>query len=365
MNQSVLEQIPRWSNGRSVYHRQKLIHIYLRALGHTQMGRRRSRTRGKKSGGLSRRAAIGLIGAAGAVGLGTVYGTGAFERVNSIRQSDVGAASDSNALLGIEEKSPSGTDGDRVTLLKLTNNFAETIDSVDVSVVDSGDLTLSKIVTPNSIAPDQSGSVTAKISCPGKITEQVDLDIRAKTSGSIVSVIRSVTVTCQAPSLDPKDCEDVWKMACDYNEGPRMQIQNQTKGGSVCIDQSGTVGVQLQKGSTISSFLRITTGQNVNQVHLQENSVIEGALAIKACKNVNSILLQGTKEDNGSEIKGDVCIKAGGKVDVTLEQTSIIHRDLKIDADGPVSVTIVGDSKVEGTINKNWNSGWTNDNCGN
>lgn len=325
------------------------------------MARRRRRGAKKKSGGISRRLALGLMAAASAVGLGAVLGTGAVERINSIRGSDVGVASDDNALLGVNEKDPTGTDGDTVTLATLTNNFDVTLDTFDVSVISSGDISLSNIVTPGSIDPDQTGDITADIGCTETVTENVELKISGRGSGLESTVVRTVSVKCEV-DLDPLECEDVWDLTCDYNEGSSLQLDNGTRDGSVCMDNNGDVSVQLQTGSTIESFLRITSGDNAD-IQLQEDSIIKGAVAIKACSDVNSVQLQGSSEDTGSEIKGDLCIRAGGSVDIQLQQTSIIGRDLKIDADGDISVSIEGNSEVKGTIDKSWNSGWTNNYC--
>jgi hypothetical protein len=150
---------------------------------------------------LSRRALLTLLGTGG-IGVGSVYGTGAFSRVAGDRSIDVDPASDDDTLLGIDIRNPSGRTGERVTLLELTNQFVEPVETVTASVdgPSNAPVDVSGLRTPDRLAVGESGEITAPLSCGSDASGSADVSVTASGADTSVTLTRSVPVACRVPT---------------------------------------------------------------------------------------------------------------------------------------------------------------------
>ncbi|MGM0605467.1 MAG: hypothetical protein ACQETB_07315 [Halobacteriota archaeon] len=164
------------------------------------MSRRDSKRRSVgSSGSLSRRSALALLGGGGLLAMS---GSGAFDAVSADRAFTVDVSDDDEARLGIEIDAPTVTDGDSITVLRLTNGFGEAWDSITVSVLSSGtlDVTVEEILTANeTVSPGDSIDVDATVSCDTAGTVPVQLEITASGPTESVTAVRTVEVTCESP----------------------------------------------------------------------------------------------------------------------------------------------------------------------
>lgn len=311
----------------------------------------KSRTRGSGTW-VSRRVALGLI-LSGGVAIG-IQRSGAFSSVQGDRQPNIGATDDENAVLGIDLKHPSGTDGDRVELAELENRLVNPLDTVDITVHDTGTIDLTDVQHPSGLSPGSSGSVSAQIDCSNSITETVTLEIDVSGSEQSIVAERDVDVTCGSEQFDPFDCQDVWKDGedhCDYRERGELELEGTTREGNVCVTSRDDSDIQLQGGSGIEGFLRVEAGGGAD-LDMEGDGSIEKTVVINACGEVNVDIDSGT-------IEGDLCIDTGGDVD-GIGDGAVVEGDLKIDASGDVDID---EGTVEGTTEEGWNSGFDNSHC--
>lgn len=283
--------------------------------------RRRSRSRGRGGPSLSRRSAIGLIGAGGAL---LAAGSGAYFSIMGERPFDIGAADDDIALLGIDTLERSGSEGERVDLLRLTNGFGHSLTEIDVTVEDIGppdNLDITGIETPDSLAPhgsdgDEIGYVSGVIeNCTGQPTVPVDLFIKAAGGGDSVEGTRTAEVRCVVVDIDPYDCRDILdrpRSECAYPKTGSSDIEDD-KDGDVCIDGSeGTADVDVSNNVEIDGFLRVIDATDISFT-LGNNAMIDGAVNLhEAETNVTATL------KNNSHIAGDFCASGNGTVTVDI-----------------------------------------------
>lgn len=161
---------------------------------------RRRRKRGHSSGSRSRRSVLCL--AAGALGIGGVYGSQAFSGTALRRPLGISVSNDSRSLLAIESEDPIVGTGERTTLVRLTNNFEETLDDISVEIENtaSSELDVAEFTTPNPLEPDESGAVRASITADSSVTETVRVAIRASSDRESVVVSRDLTVSYEPES---------------------------------------------------------------------------------------------------------------------------------------------------------------------
>ncbi len=283
------------------------------------MARKRTRSRGESGGSVSRRTVLGAVALGGAGVLG-LRETGALSAGTGDRAFSAGTAGDDKAFLGIAPGDPdeyddlavSGTDGETVPVLTLTNNSGEVLDSVTVTSTPSGspNVELTDIDTPRSIAPGASDTVTATLSCGSAATEDVRLSIQVSGPGGSVTAERDVSVECE-----PRICvTEITGGEVEYELGG-----NDTEPCTVEIRSDDEVEVDMFGRATIEGYLDIVADGEV-EVEMTETSRIEG----------------------------DLRIESGDEVEVELEGNSSIGGDLVIVADGDVEVE--GESRVEGEL---------------
>ena len=283
------------------------------------MARKRSRSRGTSDGSVSRRTILTAVtlGGAGLLGLRE---TGALSAGMGDRVFSAGTAGDDSAFLGIapgdpdeyDELAVSGTDGETVPVLTLTNNSGGALDSVIVTSTPLGspNIEFTDIGTPRSIAPGASETVTATLSCGSASTEDVRLSIQVSGPGGSVTAERDVSVECE----------------------PRICITEIT---------GGEVEYELGGNDTEPCAVEIRSDDEV-EVDMFGRATIEGYLDIVADSEVE------VEMTGDSRIEGDLRIESGDEVEVELEGNSSIGGDLVIVADGDIEVE--GESRVEGEL---------------
>lgn len=180
----------------------------------------------------TRRSALAFI----ASGAGLLAAeTAGVTTIDAKRSSNLGTASDSNALLGVDigpssdtdGQKVSGTDGQQVILATLTNNFDQSLTSVRVN---PGPAPPSETVqTPNRLLPDESGDVTTTLACDSGENATVTLDITATGNDQRVELSRSISVECRDPrvswwhfeDVSSTDIPDTWAAG---NDGQRNDV---------------------------------------------------------------------------------------------------------------------------------------------
>lgn len=173
------------------------------------MARKRSRSRGSSGGSVSRRTVLGAV-ALGGAGLLGLRETGAFSAGTGDRVFSTGTAGDDTAFLGIapgdpneyDELAVSGTDGETVPILTLTNNSGEALNSITATSIPSGSpgINLTNIDTPLTIPPGDSAAITANLVCKQSGSDvPVELQIDVSGPEGSVTAIRELSVTCEAP----------------------------------------------------------------------------------------------------------------------------------------------------------------------
>lgn len=297
------------------------------------MGRKRKRSRRRSSGPISRRTALlGLAG--GAIGATGFFTTGAFESVAGDRPFDIATAGDDTALLGVDIDEPSGRDGERVTLLELTNRFDEPFESVDAEVVSSGDLTLRDVDVPDFLSPGGSAPITAELSCGQSGQRTVEIAVTATGAEQSVDLVRSVELTCLdrdrgvcAPRELPPGCVD--------DEFPPWGSTD----CSVVIDTAGEVTESIRGGVEIGGAAEIATNGEVDLTH--RGSVTE-YLSIDTSDEID--LLMG----GGSTIGGALQLSTTDEVTATVR--GLVGDGLCVDESGELDVSVGGGGRVDGPV---------------
>lgn len=283
------------------------------------MAKKRRRSRGDSDGSVSRRTVVGaaLLGGAGLLGLRE---TGAFSATTGERPFSVGTAADDSAFLAIKPGDPenrdelavSGTDGETVPVLTLTNNSGSALDTVTVTSTPVGtpSVDLSRIDTPHRIPAGGTGTVTAQLDCSSESTDDVLLSIVAEGDSGSVTAERTVSVECQQET---------------------------------CVERitGGEVEYGLGGNDSEECAVEIRSDDDVD-VGLIGRARLEAYLDIEADGEVE------VEMDGNSRIEGDLRITSGSEVEIELEGNSSIGGDLVIEADGEVEVE--GDDRVEGNL---------------
>ncbi|WP_049984335.1 hypothetical protein [Halorubrum sp. BV1] len=347
------------------------------------MGQKRRRSRGNSSGLVSRRAALGVLLTGGAAAAG-VQGTGAFSAVTGDRQFSVGTADDDTALLGIEPRDPTGTSGDTVSLLTVTNRFSESLTLEQVGVVDAGSLGITRTdlqIDRWTLQSGESTDIEAELACASGATDDIALAIRAVTTDrdESIELTRSTTVACQAPAAqcltDPEielEDETVPCIDIDLRGGGEVEIEAEDSvvtgdatitlggGGEVSVELEGSeirgdLHVQIRGGGNVSisledsdirGELRIDTPGGAEVEIDMENATIGGGVAATLGGGGTLSLSM-----DGSTIGDDTVITTGGGASVEVEMDeSAIRGDLAVDTKGGSSVEIeTKDSEIHGS----------------
>ena len=250
------------------------------------MGRKRRRNRGGTRGSWSRRAVVAGLGS---IAVGGVFATGAFDQVSVERTSSVSTADDSDALLRFTEGTPDGKSGNSVELFSLTNRFGETLDSISVTQVSTGDndLDVVNIELPTSLNTGIRETVTGELSCNSDVSDvDVEFEIIVSGNGQSVKMTRTIHVTCDVESTNPGDDEnykDGKSGSADQPDDPAGTINSpgnvaERDGDSASAGSPGSektkVGYRLpvQSASGKYEFLLVIGGQT-SQGHLNQYEV--------------------------------------------------------------------------------------------
>jgi hypothetical protein len=323
--------------------------------------RKRRRSRGRSL--LSRRALLTLLGT-GAVGIGSVYGTGAFSRVAGDRTVDVDPASDDEALLGVDIRDPSGRSGERVTLLELTNQFAEPVETVTASVdgASNAPVDVSGLRTPDRLAVGESGEITAPLSCGSDASGNADVSVTASGPDTSVTLTRSVPVACRAPTgvCDPRlipsgctvdaipsggkkstDCSVVIERDGEYESENEAGVDI---GGALDITATESISLSTSGNTAISDYLRLNTSGEV-EVEISGTPTVGGPIQVDA--GSSSVTITGNASANGG-----LCVKSDGETEVEITGNATIDGDLEVESGSgeDASVSLSGNATVTGDL---------------
>lgn len=267
------------------------------------------------SGGLSRRAAVALLGGGSLLGLS---GTGAFSQVDGNKPFSVATAGDANALLRIEGLKDGETykEPHEVTITnkfeyKLNNNTVST-DSESLKLKSSEDDSPSNEIQVSSLDPDEDDSFF--IITESEQKKQGTVSVTYSGTGGEIEVSRDITI--EAETDDPNECS-----------GMPVEVSGKKEN----VDTTRTVEVR-NKGEVVN------------------NVIADGCVLLFNTAVVKGFVDSGGKVHlrNQSEIKEHVVAEG----DVILEQRADIKST--VDSKGSVTLknnaTITGNVKAEGDI---------------
>ncbi len=316
----------------------------------------------------------------GGGGILMVAGSGAYFSVMGQRPFTIGAVDDEFALLGIDRLDPTGSEGERVNLLRLTNGFDNPLTSIDVTVVDIGppeNLDIVDIETPNSLGPGESDYVSGVLSdCTGQPPVPVDLYIEAAGSGESVEGTRTVDVQCEVVTFDPYDCHDILdvpRAECAYQETGSTTIGTD-RNGEVCITgDGGNAHVDVSNNVAIDGFLRIIDATDIGFT-LGNNATVDGAINLHdAGTNVNATLRPNShvagdfcasgnqavtidiqppsgQPDRAYRIGGHFTIESGSNIVADVGNNVEIGERVTVDASGDLNLSVGNNAIIEGSL---------------
>ena len=144
---------------------------------------------------MKRRAFMGL--GATSIGVGALYGTGAFSSVSAGRGISVNAADGTNALVGLDiaDSVASNSNGER--LVTVTNNFEATLDiTIELTEQAADDDTISLVDGTLPLGAGDTDDILVDLSEPNPDTDEITFDLTADTDTASVTLSRGdVTVT--------------------------------------------------------------------------------------------------------------------------------------------------------------------------
>lgn len=292
----------------------------------------------------------------GGGGILLVAGSGAYFSVVGERPFNIGAADDDLALLRIDLfHGASGSEGDRVDLLELTNRFDNTLTQVDVTIesIHPENVGIEDLEMPGSLEPGESGVVSGVLEdCSGQPPVDVTVGITVLGEEESVDGTRTVEdVRCEIDPVDIMSCDDILGATCAYEESGSARIEND-RDGSVCIDgENGPISVDTATNIVIDGFLRIVDAGNVD-FNLGNNATIHGATNLyQATGDIDATL------GNNSFVEGEFCVTCGGNMDVDVrppQHPEVDHRvggDLKLNAGDDLDLLDVGNNVIiEGSV---------------
>lgn len=363
------------------------------------MGRKRSRSRSRSSGGISRRSLLLLAGVGTASATGA-YTTGAFDAVTGDRSFDVGTADDDTAMLGVDIGEPDGVDGATVTLFEVTNRFGEALTSFDAEIVDGvdGPVDPNSLRTPQSLPPEATGKIRGTLSCSDSVDRTIEVAISASGAGQSVELTRSVDVTCtrpargvctprsppgckenEFPSWDGTDCSVVIDTTGEIDEtiGGGVEIGGAvdlitddavslTVRGSVAdyfgVETSGEIDFFMGGGGSIGGPLQLSTNDEVTidivgfvggglcadeigalDVSVGRGGTIDGEISLTSHDELSVDL-------DGDASVGPLSVQTPDEADITVSGGSEIDGNLDVNADGEVEVDLDGNERVRGDV---------------
>ena len=291
------------------------------------------------SGGLSRRAALALIGGGGLLGISA---SGAFDQVGANRPFDL-SVDDENALLGIEVFSPIEIDTSPATvdILKLQNRFPDAeLTELTVSS-DSGILSVESLAGVT-LQPGESETVRGTISVSESGQSIVDLTVTATTETERIETTRTVEVNATIAGYEPGTCP------VSINVGADALPEQESVGSITVTDQDVADGIEA--GGSVS----VTATGNM-LVIIGGDVEADGSISIATSGNDSTVIIDGDLEAGGG-----IDISAGGNI--TIGGDVEADGDITISAQGNGTITICGEAESDDgdiTINERGNGSVT------
>ncbi len=138
---------------------------------------------------MKRRAFLGL--GASSIGIGTLYGTGAFSAVSAGRGISVNAADDPNALVALDIAASVASNSAGERLVTVTNNFGDTLTvTVELTGQAANDGTISLVDSILSLGVGGTGDVLVDLDEPNPNTDEITFDVTAETDTASVTLNR-------------------------------------------------------------------------------------------------------------------------------------------------------------------------------
>ena len=144
---------------------------------------------------MKRRAFMGL--GATSIGVGVLYGTGAFSSVSAGRGISVNAADGTNALVGLDIAGSVASNNDGERLVTVTNNFDSPLDvTVELTDQAADDGTISLVDGTLLLGAGDTDDILVDLDEPNPDTDEITFDLTADTDTASVTLSRGdVTVT--------------------------------------------------------------------------------------------------------------------------------------------------------------------------
>lgn len=273
-----------------------------------------------------------------------VFGTGAFSAIDADRTSDVGVASNQNALVGLDIAEPvTPTSGSR--LVTVSNNFDDSI-TVAVTLTSNTDPGVSLQDTQKTIPEGGSGTFEVDVD-PLQRPNTIEFQLQAASGsgGAEVSLTRTASVAGVG--------------LC----GGETHVIDENVNGDVDSDDKNASNIELASGVQIKGDVDVA-----GCVILNEKSQIKGDTSAggrveageKAKMGGDVEASDGVEIANKAEIKGD--LDAGGAVDLGAD--AIVKGDLstsgslsmgekaqvKGDADAGGAATLGEKAQIDGDL---------------
>lgn len=294
------------------------------------------------SGGLSRRAALALIGGGGLL---SVSASGAFDRVDANRPFEL-EVDDENALLGVDlvsdpiQVSESDVTRDIVTL---TNRFSDGTELSSVSVTADGSLLEIADLEAVTIDAGDSYTVEGTITADESTSETITLTIAVRTDSERIEITRSLTVTTDISS--PGDCS-----------GPRQVITSQVNGD--IDDDTGTVEIaaNVQVKGSVDAVGCVILRKNAQiqsdvdadgSVQLGENAQIKGS-----ADGYNVELGKNSQIKGDVDVENDVSLGENAQIKGSADGNDFVlgkNSQIKDDVDAAGTVTLEENAQIQGS----------------
>lgn len=347
--------------------------------------RSRSRSRDDNSGSLSRRAALvtggGILVSAGA------YASGAFDSLTGERPLQIATSSDANALLGVAERAQDGTSGTDVTLFEVTNRFDDPLQFISVRLLNptGAPVDPSSISTPASLAPGESGPITAQLSCSTANSQTLRAQIDAATASESVTLSRQVSVRCTPPVQGVCDPRELTGCVDDRDQFPKgkypppqasaschlrvdatgelsaVAAGNFTPENHVVV-QAGELDLDVTGQAAIGKSLRLESSDDLD-ISVGKNASIEGVLQLDSGGEITTEIAPSESPSLGglcgqtassftaaferTEVDGAIEVSADGDADITLQEATQVDGPVTITG-SETTITVEGDSSIAG-----------------
>lgn len=262
---------------------------------------------------MKRRAFLGL--GATSVGVGALYGTGAFSSVNAGRGVSINAAQDKDALVSLDVADSVASNNDGERLYTVTNKFEVELSVTTTLTGEAADDDTITLVNPEITVPSgDSEEVLVDLSEPNPDTEEIKFDIDTSTDTDIFVNLSRGPVDVTNPSGDDGDgpanfvADDLAQENGTFTQDLSFNTDALKNQDNVTIDlsEAQTTGADYSMASVEivegprASTLEFDT-ETYELTYSPQNSNSSGTLTIQV---------------SGIEVDGD-----GGTVTATYEDT--------------------------------------------